>query len=235
MTPLASEYVSALEIAFEANRNPEAAVPMKAYMRDQFDYIGMPAPRRGAVVRDAIAGLGLPDQADLESLARSLWAMRERDYQYAACSIVRQGIKRVDASFLATARLLITTKPWWDTVDELAHHVVGPLVLADRALASVMDEWIGSDDIWLARTAIIHQARFTSETDTDRLFSYCLERAGDPEFFIRKAIGWALRDYSKIDGAAVRRFVDEHDRELSALSKRDALKWLDRRAAREGA
>jgi len=101
--------------------------------------------------------------------------------------------------------------------------------------AALMDEWIGDDDIWLARTAILHQNRFKGGTDADRLFRYCEVRAADTEFFLRKAIGWALREYSKTDAVAVRAFVAAHDRELSGLSKREALKWLDRRSARDGA
>ena len=99
---------------------------------------------------------------------------------------------------------LITTKSWWDTVDALASRTVGALVLADPALRKTMDRWIRSDDIWIARTAILHQLFYKEATDTSRLFDYCLLRAGDNEFFIRKAIGWALREYSKTDEVAVR-------------------------------
>jgi 3-methyladenine DNA glycosylase AlkD len=107
--------------------------------------------------------------------------------------------------------------------------VVGPLVSRYPDLALTMDDWIASDNIWLARTAIIHQERFKDRTDVERLFSYCLLRAADRDFFIRKAIGWALREYSKTDADAVRRFVADHGSELSPLSQREALKWLSRR------
>lgn len=102
----------------------------------------------------------------------------------------------------------------------------------DRALVAVMDSWIEDDDICLARTAILHQNRWRAETDADRLFCYCTRREADTEFFIRKAIGWALREHTRVDPDAVRRFVTDHDTTLSGLSKREALKWLDRRAAR---
>lgn len=89
-----------------------------------------------------------------------------------------------------------------------------------------MDEWIASEKIWLARTAILHQTRYKADTEEDRLFAYCLRRASDTEFFIRKAIGWALREHAKTNPAAVRRFVRENEALLSGLSKRDALKHL---------
>ncbi len=135
-------------------------------------------------------------------------------------------------AFLPVAEHMIATKSWWDTVDLLAANVVGPLVAATPALRSEMDRWLVSDDLWLARSALLHQLKWKGDTDADWLFAACLTRAGDTEFFLRKAIGWALREYSKTDAAAVRRFVSDHDAELSGLSKREALKWLDRRAAR---
>jgi 3-methyladenine DNA glycosylase AlkD len=94
-----------------------------------------------------------------------------------------------------------------------------------------MDEWIGSADMWLARAALLHQLHYRDGTDADRLFRYCERRAADREFFLRKAIGWALREYSKTDAVAVRRFLALHSDVLAPLSVREALKWLDRRGA----
>ena len=123
-------------------------------------------------------------------------------------------------------KALITTNSWWDTVDALAVHVVGTMVHRHRELAAVMDRWIDADDFWLARTAILHQLRWKSDTDTSRLFTYALRRAADNEFFIRKAIGWALRVYATTDPDAVRTFVDRHEDTLSALTQREARKHL---------
>lgn len=123
-------------------------------------------------------------------------------------------------------RHLITTVPWWDTVDLLAAHVVGPLVAADPALAATMDAWIDDDDLWVARAALLHQLRFKADTDTERLFGYCLRRSGHPDFFIRKAIGWALREYAKTDPDAVRDFLVREQRRLAPLSVREALRSI---------
>ena len=125
-------------------------------------------------------------------------------------------------------RRLIETKPWWDTVDLLAAHVVGPIVLRFD-LGKEMDSWIDDDNIWLARTAILHQLNYKLQTNPDRLFDYCIRRAPDTEFFIRKALGWALRQYARFDEAAVVRFVAEQDRILSGLTKREALKRVSKR------
>ncbi len=121
-------------------------------------------------------------------------------------------------------RHLVTTVPWWDTVDLLAAHVVGALVAADPALAAEMDRWSADDDLWLVRTALLHQLRHKERTDTDRLFHYCLRQSGHPDFFVRKAIGWALREYAKTDPGAVRDFLAREGDQFAPLSVREALK-----------
>ena len=123
-------------------------------------------------------------------------------------------------------RRFVTTDAWWDTVDALASPTVGTMVLNHPALTETMDEWIDADDMWLARVAIIHQLRFGERTDGERLFRYSLQRAEDPEFFIRKAIGWALREYAKTDPDAIRSFVDRHVEVLTPLSIHEATKHL---------
>lgn len=222
-----------LDRSFTAARDPEAARAMRAYMRDQFPFVGIQNATRTAIAREAFAGLGRPDADDLLTFAHACWARPERDYQYVAAKHLRRHVRLLPAGAIDDLRLLITEKSWWDTVDELARNVVGPLVLAHPELVEVMDRWIDDDDIWLARTAILHQGTFKGATDADRLFRYCLRRAPDTDFFVRKAIGWALRDHSKVDEAAVRAFVAEHDAELSALSRREALRYWERVAATE--
>ena len=197
---------------------------MAAYLRGQFPFIGIPAPGRVALVRAALDGLGKPTERDLADLGRACWRRREREYQYAACFTLRRHAAVPGPGFIEVAQQLITTKSWWDTVDELTGHLVGPLVRHHPELGAAMDAWIDSENIWLARTAILHQTRYKHDTDAKKLFAYCRKRASDGEFFIRKAIGWALREYAKIDPAAVKGFVRRNDAVLSGLSKREALK-----------
>jgi 3-methyladenine DNA glycosylase AlkD len=215
-----------LEVLFEERRDPGRAPAMAAYMRDQFPYYGLPVPVQRAAAREAAAGLGQPTEADLVHLATACWARPQREWQYTACDALARGAKHCSAALLITVEHLVTTKSWWDTVDSLAAQTVGALVRAHPALARTMDAWIDEDDLWLARTAILHQLRYKAATDPVRLFAYCARRAPDREFFIRKAIGWALREYAKTDPAAVLRFVADHDDALSGLSKREALKHL---------
>jgi 3-methyladenine DNA glycosylase AlkD len=213
--------------AFEAHRDAARAASMAKYMRDQFPFVGIATPERRKVQREALAGLEKPDQETLDGVVERLWEMPEREYQYAALELLGKHVKALDSSFVDRLEWLVVTKSWWDTVDTLASHIAGPLVLAHPALAGVMDEWIESDNFWLARTAILHQLGYKQRTDSERLFRYCARRAGEREFFIRKAMGWALREYSKTDPDAVRAFVDAHG-ELSPLTRREALAWVGR-------
>jgi 3-methyladenine DNA glycosylase AlkD len=131
-------------------------------------------------------------------------------------------VKRASPGFVPTLERLVTTKSWWDTVDGLATHVAGPLVAAHPQLRGVMDRWVESENIWLARVAILHQERCRERTDPQVLLAYCLKRADEREFFIRKAIGWALRSYAKVAPEVVAQFLAEHGAALSGLSRREA-------------
>ena len=161
-------------------------------------------------------------------LTDAAWARDEREYQYVACWLLKRRARSLTSATLPAAQRWITTKSWWDTVDGLAQHVVGTLVRRDRSLDPTMAAWLVDDNIWLARTAILHQERWGVDTEPEWLFHACVTRAGDTEFFLRKAIGWALRSYSYVDPDAVERFVRDHDAELSGLSKREALKAIER-------
>jgi 3-methyladenine DNA glycosylase AlkD len=239
---LAVEVLARLQRVYAAARDPDRAASMTAYMRDQFPFLGIPAPRQRVLARQVLAGLGRPAEADLREVALGCWALPEREYQYFACDWLRRHARvctadaacrnrpksALSAGFIEVARRLIVTKPWWDTVDTLAANLVGPLVAGHPQLLSTMDVWSTGDDLWLIRTAILHQLRYKASTDPDRLFRYCTGQASHPDFFIRKAIGWALREYAKTDPDAVRAYVRANQARLSALSVSEALKNLER-------
>lgn len=214
--------------AFEPARDPAAAEPMARYMRDQFAFLGITTPARRALQRAALEGWR-PDRNELLHGAAALWRRPEREYQYAACDALVRSWRLLGVDDLVELGRFVTTTSWWDTVDVLAINVIGRVVLHDRSHGDpVIDGWIGAHDIWLARTAILHQIRWKADTDEARLFAFCAARASDREFFVRKAIGWALREYSKTAPGAVRGFVAAHDEQLSGLSKREALKVVNR-------
>ncbi|GAA3190009.1 DNA alkylation repair protein [Dactylosporangium siamense] len=200
--------------AFREHAAPGQAAAMRAYMRDQFEFLGLPSPLRRQLSKPF-----LKDEHPLRT-AQACWAMPEREFQYFACDLLARHARTLTPDDLPALKTLITTKPWWDTVDALAANVVGPVVRADQ---TPMDAWIGDDDLWVVRTAILHQLRYKAATDSARLFAYTGQHRHHKDFFIRKGIGWALREYARTDPAAVRRFVADHP-DLSGLSKREALK-----------
>ena len=127
---------------------------------------------------------------------------------------------------------LLTDKPWWDTVDSLASHAVGALVARHRELRPRMDAWLAGDDLWLVRSALLHMLGWKAATDAGWLFAACLARADHPDFFVRKAIGWALREYSKVDEARGRRLRGRPRGRVEQPQPREALMWLERRRRR---
>ncbi|MEU8759375.1 DNA alkylation repair protein [Streptomyces sp. NPDC048659] len=223
---LADTLLGRLTELYPTGGDPFWAQEMIAYMKGVAPFLGLRTPERRALSRTVLAGTPAPGEADCAAVALRCFALPEREYHYFAVDYLRRHVRRCSSGFLPVARALVTTVSWWDTVDHLAAHVVGPLVAADPALAERMDEWIADEDLWVARTAILHQLRFKEATDTERLFSYCLLRSGHPDFFIRKAIGWSLREYAKTDPAEVRAFVAQNTSRLSPLSVREALKNL---------
>lgn len=211
---------------FEAVADPHRADEMSAYMKDHFEFLGLSAAVRRAAQKRLLLESASADNDELLSFAEACWAEEEREFQYAAVDVLRKRAKALASTDLHRLRSLVSTKSWWDTVDALAAHVIGSLVRRHPALSADMDAWILDDDLWVARTAMLHQLMWKDDTDPDRLFRYAEAQASHPDFFMRKAIGWALRQYARTDPDAVRSFIGAHDRELSALSKREALKHL---------
>lgn len=221
-------FVAAVSEAFVSLANPERAVAMRAYMRDQFDFLGIPTPVRRSATRDLIRRytVNLPAAVD------ALWQREHREFQYVGCDLLRAHQRKLTARDLPHFERWMTSRSWWDTVDGLVPSV-GSIVRADPSQISHMKRWLEHESLWLRRAAILHQLGWKSETDPVRLFEFCLRRAGDSDFFIRKAIGWALRDYARHAPDAVAAFVARHAGELSPLSVREAAKHLDMTAAVE--
>ncbi|QOV39792.1 DNA alkylation repair protein [Streptomyces ferrugineus] len=221
---LADTVLERLVATYGAAADPDRAAPMRAYMKDVAPFLGLTTPARRVLSRTVIEGLPRPDEADCTAVALRCWLLPEREYHYFAVDYLRRHVARCSSGFLPVARHLITTVSWWDTVDALAAHVVGGLVAADPKLTADMDAWIVDDDLWVARTALLHQLRYKERTDTGRLFTYCLRQSGHPDFFVRKAIGWCLREYAKTDPEAVRDFLAREQGRFAPLSVREALK-----------
>ena len=203
------------------------AAQMAAYLRNQFPFLGIKSPQRRELLKAFLREYGPPALDDTASVAKELWGQTVREHQYNALDILRRQQKKLGPEFVPTLEWLIITKSWWDTVDGLASNIAGPIFAGyPETRATAVRQWRSVENIWLRRTTLLFQLKYKDKTDAPLLFSLIEENLLDKEFFIQKAIGWALREYSKTDETAVREFVA--NTELSPLAEREALKWLKR-------
>lgn len=228
--------VDAVRATLAPAGDPERARGQQAYMRSAMPYRGITAPELRTLLRPVLAAWapGL-DRAGWEAAVRALWdGATHREERYAAIALARHRVARPwqDPSVLDLYRHLVVTGAWWDLVDPVAADLVGPVLLGHRAeVTPVLDAWATGDDLWLRRTAVLAQLTHGAATDT-ALLSRVLEANLDDsrpfgrEFFVRKAVGWALRQHARTDPAWVRAWVAAHEDRLSGLSRREALKHL---------
>ncbi len=217
-------YVLSLRKLFKQNENPVQAVSMKKYMRDQFEYLGVKSPQSAALMKDFIKEHGLPPIAQLGEISHDLWSLPQREFQYAAISLIGKFEKKVEPNFITTIEYLLVTKSWWDTVDMLAGHAVGTQFKRfPDVREKYLKNWRKSDNFWLRRTTLLFQLGYKKETDFNLLCELIHENLGSDEFFINKAIGWALRQYARTNPTPVKKFV-KATKDLNPLSRREALK-----------
>ncbi len=219
-----ADFVSA-ELATRADR--ERARQMAGYMKTVQPFYGVPAPERRAILRRGRRRHRVTDVSALRAEAVALWERPHREEQYCAVDLAVAERRWIGFDQLDLYRRFIVEGAWWDFVDVVAAKLVGQVLLDEPELMwPILDQWIEDDDLWLRRAALLAQLKHKDRTDPERLFDYSLRRSGDADFFIRKAVGWALREYAKTDPEAVRRFLDEHSDALSPLSVREAGKHL---------
>jgi 3-methyladenine DNA glycosylase AlkD len=219
-------YVASLKTLFEQNADPAQAAPMKKYMRDQFDYLGIKSPSFKTLMKDFLSTHGIPSLNELDVILRELWSLPQREFQYVATSLLGRSEKELPASFIKTIEYMVVTKSWWDTVDTISG---GTLGVHFRRFPKVREKylakWRTSDNFWLRRATILFQLNYKKETDFNLLCEIICENLDSKEFFINKAIGWSLRQYARVDPKAVTEFVKSTP--LHPLSRREAMKHLE--------
>jgi 3-methyladenine DNA glycosylase AlkD len=227
--PLArAALLSQIEAALRPLADPGQAAPMRAYMLDQFAFLGIRATPRRQALR-GLPRLNTWTAADLLSVAEALWEMPEREFQYVAVDLLAKHHRQLELASLPRLLQLVQHQAWWDTVDGLAG-VVGDILLRAHTrqpeVQRQMDDWLGHPSLWVRRVAMLHQLGWKVQTDQARLFRYALALAPETDFFIRKAIGWPLRDHARTQPDAVRAFLMAHAHVLSGLTRREAGKHL---------
>ena len=209
---------------FEENRNELLAESMSKYMQDKFRFLGI----RGAT-RTEIYKKYFPDARKTKIIdwdfVESCWNKEEREFQYVVVYYLKAMQKFLKREDISKLKYLIVTKSWWDTVDLLAK-VIGSLVIRIEGYDKIMLEWSKDSNIWLKRVAILYQLSLKDKVDEIILDKILVNNLGDNEFFINKAIGWALRDYSKYNPEWVREFIKKNKDNMANLSIREASKYI---------
>lgn len=224
-TLLAKEWFELIQHEFVQHANFVKAKGMQKYMKDLFSFYGIDSPTRKQLIKKIITKEGKPSPQIVRELALLLWKAEEREMQYAAMDLLDTIKKKPIESDLAMIEQLILSKSWWDSVDAIASHLAGNWFLKfPENKESILEKWFQSGNIWLQRTVLIHQLNYKEQTDERLLFHYCEQLKASKEFFIRKGIGWALRQYARTAPIQVKVFVNRT--ELSTLSIREATKHL---------
>ena len=195
-------------------------------------FLGVPSPERRRATKPVRQQAAKLDESDLLGVCAACFAQPEREFHYVAIDILDARAKKLSEASLPSLRRLAETTSWWDTIDALST-VVGAGVAHFASWRAEMERWAVDPDFWIRRIAILHQLGRRDATDVERLFRIILVNADDREFFIRKAIGWALRDLAWTNPAVVKEFVDLHRSSLSPLSVREAMKNIERGKVRK--
>lgn len=222
-----TDFLQTLEKEFEANSNPQIAEGQKAYMRHQFEFYGLTSPKRREIQRPFLVQSYLPPKEKLHAMVKTLWQKPQREYQFFAQELVFKYIKQFSISDISILEYMVTHKSWWDTVDYIAVKLIGPyFALYPEQLDTYLEKWLASGNIWLQRCCLLYQLKRKDDIDTFRLSLIIQRLLGSKEFFINKAIGWILREYSRTNPEWVKDFVANN--ELANLSRREALRLMDR-------
>lgn len=217
--------ITSIISVFDDHANPSIAAGQKAYMKNKFEFYGIQSVKRRDLQRPFLRKENLPEKWAAFQLIREMWAAPQRELQYFGMDLIAKYHHQWDQEDIGFLEYLITHKSWWDTVDFLAANSVGTyLQKYPKARGYQIASWLESGNMWLQRTCLLYQLKYKEKLDTEELESTIQRLNGRKEFFINKAIGWILREYSKTDPEWVVDFVDRA--QLHSLSKREAMKWI---------
>lgn len=220
------DYLATLRAEFERNANPKHAAAQKAYMKNHFEFYGLTAPERRKTQKPFLVKSYLPPKKDLFRLVKKLWSLSQREYQMFGQELVNKYSKQFTKADIAILEYMVTHKSWWDTVDFIAANMMGTYFkLYPELRKKYVKKWLNSKNIWLQRSALLFQLKYKDQRDTVLLSGTIKQLLGSKEFFINKAIGWILREYSKVNPTWVTHFVQKTT--LHSLSKREALRLME--------
>ena len=206
------------------HKNEEQAQKMSKYMLNKFEYIGIKTPERREIFKNFFKEYKNEEKIDWE-FVNKCWENKYREFQYIAADYLKNKKDKLTIDDIPKFKQLILKKSWWDTIDNL-DMTIGALALKDSNVNKILLEWSLDENIWLRRIAIDHQLLRKEKTNTELLEKILKNNLGQTEFFINKAIGWALRDYSKTNPKWVKNFIEKNKEKMAKLSIKEASKYL---------
>ena len=220
-----TDYVTALITSFRAHGNHSIAKEQSNYMRNQFEFFGLKSQERRLLQREFLKSAALPPKSELKSIITEIWEQPQRELHYVGQEFAKKYSRKLEQSDIEIYEFMVTHKSWWDTVDFIASHLMGTYFKTYPELRKAfVDKWLTSGNMWLQRCAILFQLKYKTEVDTDLLTYTISPLLGSKEFFINKAIGWMLREYSKTNSDWVASYVSKT--ELAPVSRKEALRLI---------
>ena len=224
---MSSTYLKLLQKSFREKGNKVYANKQAKYMKNRFVFYGLSAPERRKIQKAFLVKEYLPQKQEAYVIIKKLWLKPQRELHYFAQELAYKYQKQVERLDIELYEYLITQNSWWDTVDFIASNLVGNYFTNFPDEQELfLEKWMQSENIWLQRTCVIFQLKYKQDTNTKILYDCITQLIGSKEFFINKAIGWALREYGKTNPNWVINFVKNHT-QLANLSKREALRLLN--------
>jgi len=217
-------FINDLEKIFQESSNSENTVAMENYMKNHFSFYGIKTEKRRRLFKEVWKENQIEISENVRRIAKELYSKKQREFHYCGIEILMKELKKKyqkeDISFI---EFLIVTNSWWDSVDVISKYILGEYLMQfPEETEKVIEKFSNSENMWLNRSTILFQLGYKQKTNLDLLFALCQRHSNSDEFFIRKAIGWALREYAKTNPSAVIRFVETNN--LKPLSKKEALK-----------
>ncbi len=221
------DHIKLLASKFKKNSNKDNSIKMKSYMRNKFEFYGIKALQRRKIFRKVNKELGIIEKRELINFIKKVWNYPQREMQYAGIDMALEFKNDIQKADIKIFEYMIVNKSWWDTVDTVSQKLVGNYLKKFNIYKlDMVRAWLNSDNIWLWRNALLFQLKYKKDLDVDLLINVLHELMDVDEFFIQKAIGWILREYSKTDAEFVKKFIKENKNSLSSLAFREGYKWI---------
>ena len=223
-----NEIIKIIVDKLKGNANASNAVQMQKYLKTSMPFYGVKSPILNEIVLEIKKTFLISNQEEYNVIITHIWEQSHREEKYISIKLARKWKKYITLDALHVYEKMIREGEWWDFIDPISVGLIGILLMKNRSKMSlILDKWIEDENLWIRRSAILAHLKHKENMDQDKLFNYCLQCAHEKEFFIQKAIGWVLREYSKTEPEIVRSFIEDNASVLSNLSKREGMKWLN--------